>query len=454
MNYNMKNLLEAMGENFYLEDVRKHEFSELYMAKQRELLTGYSANVRKVILQVAAVLVGIFCVIPMAVLGAQLVKQYLMSREQTGKYEDTFSFEKSDSQNSVVYVKVMTDFPKEYKRVQDGKFLWSNNADKELSLVLLYAKEHNEISVHNISGSKEINVGGHAGVYYDLQVASDYDKQIIIFFEEFGYAVQMYGTSNISERELIELASKISLEQTTWDEADEAAFIVPKTQTTQSQTVEIVPGNNTKLKESFEMNMQTVDFKDAPVMVNVIGAQVVDSIYDLEGGHLFGPAQDGDEYEYINDDGTLADYTRAVIKRGDGVNSLNEVILEERVAQKIVVVEFEITNLQDAPVSLWGKTNLGLSGKCSDDKLQELLDSEDYTLSRGNNYLQYECIWMDGVERKNLEKGYRVEIPLEAGETRTIKAAFVKDSDCLQDLEFIVSGKYSFNNYYIYIGDL
>lgn len=453
MNYNMESILETMGEMLYLEENKTHEFSENYMAKKRELLPGNRANVRKVILQVAAVLVGILCVIPMAVLGAQFVKEYLMSREQTGKYEDTYSFEKSDSQNSVVHVKVMTDFPKEYKCVNDDKFLWSNNAGKELSLVLLYAKEHNEINVQNISGSKEINVGGHAGVYYDLQVTSDYDKQVIIFFEELGYAVQMHGTSHISEDELIELADGISLVETTWDEADKAAFVVSKTQSTQSQTVETVQSNKARVSEPFEMNMQTVDFKDAPVMINVIGAQVVDSLYDLEDGHLFGQAQDGNECKYINADGTLADYTRSIIKRGDGVNSLNKVILQENVAQKIVVVEFEITNLQEVPVSLWGKTNLGLSGKCSDDKLQELLDSESYTLSRGDNYLQYECIWMNGVKRINLEKGYRVEVPLKADETKTIKVAFVRDSDCLQDLEFIISGKYSSEKYCIYIGD-
>ncbi len=235
-----------------------------------------------------------------------------------------------DSQNDIdMHVNVVIDFPKEYKCVNNDKFLWSNNEGKDVSLVLLYAKELNEISVQNIAESKKINVGGHTGFYYDLQVIGDYDKQAIIFFEEFGYAVQMYGTSYISEEELIELSSGISLEEVTWDEADDAAFIVAQTQICQSQTVETVPGDESEMNELFEMNMQTVDFEDVPVMVNVIGAQVVNSIYELEGGYLFGPAQDCNECKYINADGTLADYTRSIIKRGDGVNSLSKVILQD-----------------------------------------------------------------------------------------------------------------------------
>ena len=447
-NKTTEQLLEEMGEIFFLEDNNTpHIFSEKYTNQKENILSKQSAfkapNWRN-LLNVAAILIGIICLVPVTVLGAQLIKKYITIHQDTGKYQDEYNFEKNinDSSSTVIHVKMRTDFPIEYENTSE--YLWETTDGKSLSLSLLYAKEYNTITLQNVTSQKDLILNGYSAVYSTLHVVNPdnagvvYDKNMLIFFEDKGYAVELYGTSNISEEEFLSLAEKIHLDETTYNEADKAGYIIKGDSPSYSQNSNISE-NYFEQNEFFEIAFhdynRTNTFSKSTVSFTVTNAKIVPALSDLENGYLIGIAAN----TLKSTDATLPDYTRTLVKSGDGINTLDEATKTQTVSQNLIVVTCEFQNNTEKDMNLSLSPTMQLYSKKEAD-----LITNGYHYNRGNNQLQPNVIWMDSISRTDImlsdtitAKENTLYIP--AQDTITVNMAFVMDSDLLDEVIFHIA---------------
>lgn len=447
-NKNIEQLLEEMGEIFFLEENdTPHVFSKKYTSNKEKLLSAHSAfkaPTLRNILNIAAILIGIICLIPVTILGAQFIKKYITIHHDTGKYQDEYSFIKNtkESSSTVIHVKMLTDFPKEYENT--NKYLWETDDGKSLSLSLLYAKEHNTLTLQNVISQKDLILNGYSAVYSTLHVVKPdnasvvYDKNILIFFEDKGYAVEIYGTSNIGEEEFLNLAEKIYLEETTYDNADEAAYITKSYQPSYNQNTdvsEIYFQQNEPFEIAFHDYNHMNAFTKSTVSFKVTNARIAPNLSNLENGYLVGIA--ANTLTLTND--TLPDYTRALVKSGDGINTLNEITETQTISQEIIIVTCEFQNNTENDMNLSLSPTMQLYSKEESD-----LITTGYHYNRGENSLEHSVFWMDSITRTDIiiseditAKENTLYIP--AHDTITMNMAFAIDADLLHDVIFSIS---------------
>lgn len=177
-----------------------------------------------------------------------------------------------------------------------------------------------------------------------------FDKVVWVAFTDTNYAVQLFATTGMTDDEVEKVVENLSLTPSDaetaehWMSEEEWAELVEEqmeeAESAEIQTVcdlsamqlyqidDTIPGNI--YEDTVQMTVNSVELQD-----NFDGLPQVDCI---------GNATDFDYSQYLKEDGTIVDNVRTWYRAGDGVNTLDEMLKQETMEQKVVVMHLTYTN--------------------------------------------------------------------------------------------------------------
>ncbi len=283
----------------------------------------------------------------------------------------------------------------------------------------------------DITYQENLTIGGKDAIYLEFQSMVEEGKapfkKLYVSYPNEHYVMELFIFSNVTKEEGIKFAEGISLRPAT--ETDEVRNIV--SDYTWSEYLESLADTDDNLgwisisKDEFQTRSIGEKLEIGSVSACVEKVEIYDNINILLPGYV-----DNDLYKMgvVDNNGKLLDATKNYYKRGDGINTLDELIKTEKVAQKLVYVTVSYTNngTKDLKEVLFNGSLL----KAVEDG--DKLDIWEWTLDDGtqpeyvsiqnNDKFDGEMYYYDvhGGERNN---NY---IPsIKAGETVTVHMGFI-----------------------------
>lgn len=442
MNNEWEHILSEFGEELLEEESsKKHTFTENYIRQKKILLSKIKKGQRfgGPLAKAAAVLLIFCCIVPVTVVATVYVRKYVMKHSEQGQYGHEYMLDKPDDSinREVKHVKIMTEFPTEYEESEYLK--WETKDGKQLSMALLFVTAGGgNISLENILYTEDMDIDGNRGVYHEYQNVSfqenPFDKMAVIFYEELGYVLEVYGTENIGRAEFMDLMKQVYLTETTLEEADKPVMVVTPGENdvsgTELETEADIVKQDTVFSESFPtIGDGGMTGEEAAANICVRDMQTAVSVNELEGGSF---DQRFLELAGVDEDGVVR-YQAQVVKRGDGINSLDEVIGEKTIERQFLVVTMELENTTDKDVVYW----LG-GGQI---QLKSLQKPEDTGISIRpmTGFLGFGYpVWSMGMQTRRFSMGenqaaFKDCVVLKSGEKKIIQVAFSVSGEELQE---------------------
>lgn len=236
----------------------------------------------------------------------------------------------------------------------------SKNNSSGLSLSLFKLDDKETMEIKYSVGYQEREFGNNKGAIITKPDNFDYNRELIIYFENDGYLFRCYVSKGISDEELEKIAAGVELVET--DEAH--AFNYDSNREQESQLDETCRKQyemqiNEKhtfsttdvigLGEEF-INLAT--YSDDTADDGVFNARI-DKIEILDNVSNFNQKgfREGilEQKNLCDQNGNVLSYNRQEIIRGDGINSVDEVISQQNMKRKFIYVTITITNTSNSP---------------------------------------------------------------------------------------------------------
>ena len=399
-------------------------------------------------------------------------RNYHMNLQQQGSYSvvtgvtaDTENQTTEALSDQIPDVKIETSYIPEGMEWKDERHLDYINTDNKggftIDDVLIGDGNLEEgLTDTNVEESEQTTFGEHEGVYlkyHTLQTDTHFNQRIYLLCPEEGRIVTIYIGSDVSKEEAYKVAEGITLTETgemisTADMWDWDAFI-------QQQNGELIEGEESigeseegvtgklphiynigediKKDSTLAQDSEGNDIESADVSVKVDSIQVADDLSLLDTKYI------PDNWKNITDEnGKLKDNEATYIKRGDGVDTLDEVVRTENFQAKLVYATLTVTNHSDQDLE-----NIHYYIKMSllnltDDGYQE----KDYMNQSGEDY---DCVQWDGGlnidggmqyydSQSDIGKNYISS--LAAGESTKVNVAWIVNEEDLGCMYLEVSG--------------
>lgn len=449
MSNEWEHILSELGEGLLEEESgTEHIFSEKYTGQKKVHLRDMGRIQKKISwVKAAAVILMFCCIVPVTVVAAVSVRKYVVSHKKQGNYGHEYVIDKTEDDSEskeVKHVKVVAEFPAEYEETQHLK--WETEDGKQLSASLLFVTAGGgNISLDNVLYTENIDVDGTRGVYHEYQTSSvqenAFDKMAVVFYEELGYVVEIYGTENIGRAEFMDLMKQVHLEETTLQEADEPGNVL-----TSEEYHSDVPNMEKKtetVKTIFDEKFLLIDDngptgEKAAAEVCVTDMCIVESVNELSDGTFRTRFL---ENVPVDKDGVIR-YQAQIIKKGDGINSLDEIIGEKTIERVLLVVTVELENKTDKDAQYWlggGTIQLTAAGETA---------QEDISLRHMIQYLEFtDPVWSSGTETRTIPVGEKQAaftdcVAVKSGEKVEIQVAFAVCREELQENMYVEIGEH------------
>lgn len=425
MNKDLKNKYPEINASFH-----ENLVSTLEKIEDKHEIKKYNKSPYSMI-AVAAVAIIIFMSI--TVFASNAVYDYFINKNN---YKVTLNVNEDTTVNAEnpEYVKLEFGYMPDYLNPHDAPYKFSvkteSGADtgSGLTFQLFKSELAKDLVITYVESSAEYMFGENKGavMHINTGIESDgdaYDKEFIIYFEEFGYVLHCYVSEKISEDEMIKIAENICLVESD----KENAFIIDTYIPTVDNGGILAPSENgfnytenavvRELGESFDIKAynRDVDGNDYTICVNNI--DIRDNVKGLDD-RCFNLAKDISDY--VDENGNLKCYERKTYNYGDGVNSISTLKESKTVGRKIVLVDIEVRNNENSSNEFYID-----AGICS---ISGTFES--------NKYNNFEASYISGQDGGS---GGYYHIPFEAGEKKTVTYGFIIDADAdFSDLIFII----------------
>lgn len=219
-----------------------------------------------------------------------------------------------------------------------------------------------EILSADIVSKEEMDISGHDGIYLERQVSVDGSVQGILYvaYPEVHHVLEMRFEQSVSKEEAVEMAKGIELVPVEEGETGEiglnwawSSYIGTQEETeTDVRSLEYASeedmANTHGIGEAFAMEGWAKDengqyIEDASLTVEVSSVQVADDLSLLGDSEYI----DSRWLDAVGEDGALVPNEILYIKSGDGIDTMDQVVKTEKVAQKLVYMTVEYTNSGD-----------------------------------------------------------------------------------------------------------
>ena len=399
-------------------------------------------------------------------------RNYHMNLQQQGSYSvvtgvtaDTESQTTEALPDQIADVKIETSYIPEGMEWKDERHLDYIHTDNKggftIDSVLIGDGNLEEgLTDTNVEESEQTTFGEHEGVYlkyHTVQTDIHFNQRIYLLCPEEGRIVTLYIGSDVSKEEAYKVAEGITLKETgemvsTGDIEDWNTYI-------QMQNGELTEGEGSvavseehdtgKLQHIYTIGEDIrkdstsaqdtegneIESKDMSVKVDQI--QVADDLSVLDTKYI------PDIWKNVTDeDGKLKDNEASYVKRGDGVNTLDEVVRTKKFPAKLVYATLTFTNQGDQDLkNIHYYIEMALLDQTENGYQRydyEAQSGEDYDYAEWNGALSmdggmqyYEC-------QNDIGKNYISS--LAAGESTQVKVAWIVNEEDLGRMYLEVSG--------------
>ena len=399
-------------------------------------------------------------------------RNYHMNLQQQGSYSvvtgvtaDTESQTTEVLPDQIADVKIETSYIPEGMEWKDERHLDYINTDNKggfsIDSVLIGDGNLEEgLTDTSVEESEQTTFGEHEGVYlkyHTLQTDTHFNQRIYLLCPEEDRIVTMYIGSDVSKEEAYKVAEGITLTETgemisTADMWDWDAFI-------QQQNGELIEGEESigeseegvtgklphiynigediKKDSTLAQDSEGNDIESADVSVKVDSIQVADDLSLLDTKYI------PDNWKNITDEnGKLKDNEATYIKRGDGVDTLDEVVRTESFPAKLVYATLTVTNHSDQDLkNIHYYIRMSLLNQ-TDDGYQEKdymnLSGADYDYVQWDGGLSIDGGMQYYDSQSDIGKNYISS--LTAGESTKVNVAWIVNEEDLGRMYLEMSG--------------
>lgn len=318
------------------------------------------------------------------------------------------------------------------------------------SSLLSGADLNSAVTDKDVVYSEERTFGNYEGVYLEyssLFGEGEFNKRIYLLCPDFNRVLTIYIGEDVSKETAFSAIDSLSLKENgtmiatadmrTWsnEASPETVYAESSPQTLPASELKIYNIGEPFDIEAYAQNSEgEYDFYDLSAKVD--GVTVSDKI-ELKPG-MTAP----DEWSSAaNSDGTLKTNTLKYVKSGDGINSLDEIVRTEDVAQKFICADITYTNNTDteldsvlfyATLMLMKNDGINYTLYTPDEVLGE--DYDRVIWDGAANTLYMECISVSDEEGKNYISS------IKPGESVTVSIAWIVNENDLEDLYLNLDG--------------
>lgn len=481
------NSMHSLGKQLEIDEFMNnndtHTFSEDYLNKKAALLQSVDKNAKVKRIHnkkfIAAAAAGFAIIaIPGSVFAArQIMSGYDITTKQTNNYEYEISFSNptdadvnepdnsdinynTDStsnsyhdpelyhtyvQMDIGYMMDGYNLNEKSSSVKDGLFKYALADDytgsHNITIGLIVINENQTITKNNAISTKNVIVGdgNEATIFFKnaLDVTS-YNKDMIIYFKEYGYAVEIYAQVNISEEDLMDVANSITLNKCDESVAmngtryNNDSISYTKTREYSAKKKLVNDDNIFDIGQAFSFDT-TIGYNDSALEYTVESYTTLDSVSELdESGFAFNL----DTIKKLtNEDGSLS-YEQQTIERGDGSNTISKVTDTKTMPVKFVYVTMKVKNTSDTDISEI-KIEPQICCLGSDDTIPYSSSYASYKASGEgfSLYCDYPTMYAQNPDAYGNNRNYyaqRYTIP--AGEEIEYHVGFIVDADKMDNM--------------------
>ncbi len=338
----------------------EHIFSEHYKLNKQQMLrrvtmTKKTFNKKRGLAVIAAA-VAVTAAIPLSVLAYEKLTAKI---EKTGNYENTISIQTpvADTENTEAPKYMFYEFgwvpegyvPHEensgFKNPENGgriaPDLYKLPDDTNVELKLPYSEK---CETYESEGKTALINYRSPDVYNNGTISID--RSVYICFEGTTYVLSIHISEDVSDADMKKMIDEITLYPT--EERMHGTYI-PWLDNNNYQSDSYTPPKT----YAYEENVRTIgDTVSKPYSGNGNdGYDVTLNSFELTDS-FDGIATDGcgnaaDFSHFMDENGNIVENIRTTIKRGDGVNTIDEIISEEVVPMHILKINVTITNTAD-----------------------------------------------------------------------------------------------------------
>lgn len=341
-------------EDAFAPDAEPHVFSRQYQQKKSQMHTQmevtkmkkHNFRMKKPITAAVAIAAAVVLV-PSTAFAVSHFSAYF---QKTGAYQQNVVIENGSEASASTQPMALSVgwMPEGMEYVEkDGKY--QDAQGRGVTLVYWKLNSASEALTHQISYtiSQETYTCGENTVLCAKRDTTGmsgtvFDREIWVAFPDSPYAAEMYVTSDVTEDEVKQIASQLSLTP-----ADTETATIWKDETEKQEAGNIE--DDTLAPEQLQIfqigdTIKNSDYYETEnaVSVSVDSVSVQDTFDGITTDGCGNPANYAD---YTKADGTVADSVRKWYTMGDGVNTLDKQTQEETVPQKVLVMHLTYTNI-------------------------------------------------------------------------------------------------------------
>ena len=311
------------------------------------------------------------------VFGGNIVKQIYL--EKTGNYRVETQISSNDSSKDTVYEKapeeipvveietsyipegmVQSEFRKESMYYGETPYMGGISMLIDSMDVSLSKKDLLLTDTYVVS-AEELSIAGHDAVYLEKQVLNEdeisFDKKVYIVYPEVWRVLTIFGGTDMTKEEVLKVAENTTLvptgetvplsETLCWsrldaEKAEQGGYSESKEKVT--ATAEEMSHLH-EIGEEFSVSSSAADISGEwiitnDIMVKVTDVQIGDDLSLLEKTEGI----TDDIKKAVDEEGKLLSQKLQYVKKGDGIETLDEIVKTETVARKLVYVTLEYTN--------------------------------------------------------------------------------------------------------------
>lgn len=409
----------------FSEDAAQPEFSDEYIKRRENMLSSVRPKRRSIKLSAALAVAAAAC-IPVTAFAANRIMQ--LRAEKSAAYQQKVIIEpltsEAVSEKFEGYRELKLNYIPEGLVMRYDRKYDDPNSEKAMTPLLYRFNEGKGISdaVDYSSSSVTFELDGKSAVFVDR--IDGYDR-LWVLFENTPYAAEIY-VNEVPMDEVKKLAEGLELVPSDveiagiWQDINELVdkgSVVTYSNDVDMSKVEILSvGDSLKyyLNENLDIRIEDISLQKNfdGITTNSIG----NDDFDVDFG------------KYLDENGKLT-AERVTVKRGDGVNTLDEVISREKVDRSVIVMTLTCTNNgnERGGICFYPKMFRMVDGKAID-----LTEPDNTTfISYGDKKLGGDNVHFSFYTSGEHEKNSAL---IEAGESVTVRLAFIADDDCLDTL--------------------
>ena len=300
------------------------------------------------------------------------VSMYHLKIEEKGKYSvETRVIHDADEEKSISLPEKIADVRLEADYIPKG-MRWRDESHLDfeespgsggISFSTLLLDEESDglnITDTNVVEKEKQEFGEHEGIYMRYNMDSGFSQRIYLLYPELYRILILYISEEVSQEDAYKVASGITLQETgemldtseVWSWSEYISQQNPVGDSDEIMTAVLKKDLKLhKVGNAFPLDMAGKDLNGNHVWASELGMEItakVDSVEVLDDLSLLEAEYIPDEWkDAVGEDGKLMKNQLSYIKKGDGVNTLDEVVGTEEVSQKLVLVTTTYTNNGD-----------------------------------------------------------------------------------------------------------